>query len=95
VEVLSALAQRRESNELLDLVDSLVSGPRFHPFPLEAPLLERALRVARSAQLRSSDAIYAALALEQNAALLTLDADVCRKLNAVFPELQLITPAEA
>jgi len=91
VEVLSALARRRESSELLDLVDTLVSGPRFRSIPVEAPLLERAASVASSARLRAYDAVYAALALEQNAALLTLDDEVCVKLNATFAELVLVT----
>jgi predicted nucleic acid-binding protein len=91
-EVLAALARRRESDELLDTVEVLISGPRFHSVSIDAPLIERASEVARAARLRAYDAIYAALALERNAALLTLDGEVSAKLSEVYPELRLITP---
>jgi len=93
LEVLAALARRRESNELLDAVDAMVSGPRFHTVALEALLIERSVAVARAARLRAYDAVYAALALEQKAALLTLDRELCSRLDAAFPEAVLVTPA--
>jgi predicted nucleic acid-binding protein len=93
VEVLAALARRNERDEVLDIVDAIVSGPRFYPVALEAPLLERAAEVARSARLRAYDAVYAALALERDAALVTLDRDVCSKLDAAFPEIVVVTVA--
>lgn len=93
LEVLAALARRRESTELLDAVDAMVSGPRFHSVTLEAPLLERSAAVARAARLRAYDAVYAALALESGGALLTLDRELCSKLDGAFPEAMLITPA--
>jgi predicted nucleic acid-binding protein len=86
------LARRGEGAEVLDAVDALVSGPRFYPISLEAPLLERATSVARSARLRAYDAVYAAVALERRASLVTLDGDVCSRLTAAFPELVLVTP---
>ena len=91
LEVLAALARRRESTELLDTVDAVVSGPRFHTVTLEAPLLERSVAIARAARLRAYDAVYAALALERGAALLTLDRELCAKLDGAFPEAVLIT----
>lgn len=92
LEVLAALARRRESTELLDAVDAIVSGRRFHAVAVEAPLIERSVAVARVARLRAYDAIYAALALERGAALLTLDKEVCAKLDGAFPEAILVTP---
>ena len=94
-EVLAALARRGESDELLDTVEVLISSPRFHPVPIDAPLIERASEVARAARLRAFDAIYAALALERNAALLILDGHVSAKLSEVYPELRLIGPKPA
>ena len=94
-EVLAALARRGESDELLDTVEVLISSPRFHSVPIDAPLIERASEVARAARLRAFDAIYAALALERNAALLILDGNVSAKLSEVYPELRLIGPKPA
>jgi predicted nucleic acid-binding protein len=48
--------------------------------------------VARAARLRAYDAVYAALALERGAVLLTLDREVCSKLDGAFPEALLVTP---
>lgn len=89
-EVISALSRRREPDELLDAVDALISGPRFHVVALERPLLERATIIAREARLRAYDSVYAALAMERGAALLTLDVDVSVKLTATFPQLALV-----
>lgn len=92
VEVLAALARRGEREEVLDAVDALVSGPRFHSIAVEPSLLRRAAIVARAARLRAYDAVYAALALERSAALVTLDGDVCSRLMATFPDVMLVTP---
>ncbi len=93
VEVLAALSRRGEGRELLDTVDALVSGPRFHAVAIEALLLERAVAVARTARLRAYDAVYAALALAQGAVLMTLDAEVCSRLNPAFPEIVFVIRA--
>ena len=70
VEVLAALARRGEPSELLDTVEVLVSGSRFHSVAIDASLLERATAVALAARLRAYDAVYVALALIRGAALL-------------------------
>jgi predicted nucleic acid-binding protein len=93
VEVLAALARRNEPDELLDTVDVLVSGPRFHAVTLDASLVERATQVARAARLRAYDAVYVALALNRHAALLTLDSEVRSKVAASFPHVSLVAPA--
>jgi predicted nucleic acid-binding protein len=94
LEVIAALARRGEPDEMLDTVGVLVSGPRFHAFPMDAPLIETATHVARAARLRAYDAVYVALALNRNAALLTLDTDVRSKISVAFPGLSLIAPTE-
>lgn len=89
VEVLAALARRGEPDELLDPVAVLVSGPRFHAVEVDAFLIERASQVARAARLRAYDSIYVALALDRDARLLTLDAEVRSKTSLTFPALAL------
>jgi predicted nucleic acid-binding protein len=93
VEVLAALARRGEPNELLDTVDVLVSGPRFHSIAIDPSLIERATQVARTARLRAYDAVYAALALNREAALFTMDDEVRSKTTEAFPDLRLVAPA--
>ena len=70
-----------------------MSGPRFYAVALDASLLERATQVARTARLRAYDAVYLALALNRNAALLTLDSEVRAKMAESFPQVNLIAPA--
>jgi len=94
VEVLAALVRRGEPDELLDHVEVLISGPRFHSVSIDAGLIDRAAQVARSTRLRAYDAVYVALALNLDAALLTLDSEVRSKIAEVFPTLSLVAPAE-
>ncbi|MBM4245706.1 MAG: type II toxin-antitoxin system VapC family toxin [Deltaproteobacteria bacterium] len=94
VEVLAALARRGEPDEVLDTVDLLVSGPRFHGVPVDSPLIERSAQVARVARLRAYDAVYVALALNTGAALLTLDSDVRATVAEVFPSLSFAVPEQ-
>lgn len=95
LEVLAAMARRGESDEVLDTVDALVSGPRFHAHPIGVDITERAVVVARRARLRAYDAIYAALALIRPAALVTLDTDVVERLALSFPELRVMSTRNA
>ncbi|MEN9580394.1 MAG: hypothetical protein RJA70_3403 [Pseudomonadota bacterium] len=90
VEVLAALARRGEPAELLDTVDALVSGPRFHAVALDDLLLDRATAVARTVRLRAYDAVYVALALNRSAALLTLDSEILSKTTGSFPQIHLV-----
>lgn len=68
-----------------------MSGPRFYAVALDASLLERATQVARTARLRAYDAVYVALALNRNAALVTLDSEVRSKTAQSFPQINLVT----
>ncbi|MEP6651955.1 MAG: type II toxin-antitoxin system VapC family toxin [Myxococcales bacterium] len=88
VEVLSALARRKEPDALLDTVDVLVTGPRFHSVAIDAALIARAAQVARIARVRAYDAIYVALALDHGATLFTLDRDIGERVRALYPELK-------
>lgn len=89
VEVIAALSRRGESDELLDIVDALVRGPRFHGCPLDGVLLAEAARVAREARLRAYDAVYVALALLRGQPLYTLDREVRERSEAAFPALRV------
>ena len=93
IEVIAAFARRGESDALLDAVDALVRGPRFHTVALEVDLLDLALRVGRRAGLRAYDAVYGALALSRGEALYTLDREVERRLAGGFPEITVVTRA--
>lgn len=94
VEVLAALARRGEPNELLDTVEVLVSGPRFHGIVIDASLIERATQVARIAHLRAYDAVYVALALNRDAVLFTLDSEVRSKMTEAFPNAKLVAASD-
>lgn len=91
VEVVAGLARRGESAELLDIVDALVRGPRFHACPLDADLLAGAVAVARRAHLRAYDAVYLALAMIAGSPLYTLDAELSERAEAAFPEVEVRT----
>ena len=90
VEVIAALARRGESAELLDLVDAMISGPRFHPVTLDADVLAHATLIARTARLRAYDAVYVALALMHDVPIITLDADIVARLAAHYPDAVVI-----
>jgi predicted nucleic acid-binding protein len=94
VEVLAALARRGEPNELLDTVEVLVSGPRFHGIAIDASLIELATQVARVARLRAYDAVYVALALSRDAVLLTLDSEIRSKMIEAYPNLKLVATSD-
>lgn len=89
LEVLAALVRRGESGELLDTVDVLVSGPRFHVVAVDFVLIQRSVEAARTARLRAYDAVYVALALARDASLLTLDSEVQAKIRAAWPDMAL------
>lgn len=93
LEVLAALARRNEFPELLDTVDAILRSPRFHSCPLDEPLLETAVHVARVARLRAYDAAYVALALTHDEPLFTLDQDLGRRCRAAFPDLGVVGTA--
>jgi predicted nucleic acid-binding protein len=90
VEVVSAFARRGESHDLLELVDALVRGPRFHAYAVDG-LIDEATQMARDAGLRAYDAVYAALARIEGAELFTLDEDLVMRLKRGARDLRLRT----
>ncbi len=89
LEVLAALSRRGEHRELLDTVDALVRGPKFHPYAIDASLLERSVEVASRAKLRAYDAIYVTLALSTHAPLYTLDVELIDRVQEHFPMVRV------
>ena len=89
VEVMAALARRREPADLLDVVDALLRGPRFYQCKLDDHLIGTATEVSRQAGLRAYDAIYVAVALDREATLYTLDTDVRVRVARAFPSLRI------
>jgi predicted nucleic acid-binding protein len=85
IEVLSALARRKESDFFLDAADALITGPRFFACPLDEALVACSVEVARRARCRAYDAVYGALALSREAALLTLDEELRELLAQAYP----------
>ena len=79
-----------ETAALLDAVDALVRGPRFHSCALDQDLLEGAVRVARVARVRAYDAVYIAHALARAQPLFTLDAEVLARCQTSFPDLAVV-----
>lgn len=93
VEVIATLSRRNESGELLDVVDALLRGPRFHTCPIDSDTIERATAVARLAGLRAYDAVYVALALSAGAPLYTLDIELRSRVETTFPEIAVRSEA--
>jgi predicted nucleic acid-binding protein len=89
VEVIAALARRGESAELLDTVEALVSGRRFHAVALDSEALDLAVQVVRTARIRAYDGLYVALALARDATLLTLDTELSAKARMAYPQLRV------
>jgi len=85
IEVISGFSRRGESAEFLDTVDALITGPRFHACPLDAAVLHKSVEIARKARTRAYDAVYAALAILREADLLTLDAELRKRLAEAYP----------
>lgn len=91
-EVIAALARRGESDDFLNTVDAIVTGPRFHAVSLDARLLEYATLIARQARLRAYDAVYVALADSSENRLCTLDLEILRRTQEVLPHITVILP---
>ena len=89
VEVIAGLSRRGEPPALVDVVDAVIRGPRFHARPLDGALLERSVQVARVARLRAYDAVYVALALLADVPLATLDGEVVERCSATLAGLRV------
>jgi predicted nucleic acid-binding protein len=91
IDVISALARRGESDEVLEAVDVLVGGPKFERVALETALLDASVRIARAAKLRAYDALYAGLALERQTPLFTLDNEIARRIRRARADIEVRT----
>jgi predicted nucleic acid-binding protein len=60
--------------------------------PLDGALVDRAIHIAATARLRGADAVYAAVAEQYNATLVTLDRQQQERLP---PIVRVISPADA
>lgn len=60
--------------------------------PLDGPLVERAVQIAAGARLRGADAVYAAVAEQYNATLVTLDRQQLERLPSI---VRVLDPADA
>lgn len=89
VEVIAALARRGESSALLDTVAAYLSTARFAVMPMDAASADRAMAVAKAARIRAYDAVYVALALDHDTALLTLDAEIAERVRATLPSARV------
>jgi predicted nucleic acid-binding protein len=89
VEVMAAMARRGESDEYLSALDAQIRGPAFSVVPVGPGLLDAATDVARRARVRGYDALYAAVALREQATLLTMDGDLARRLVAAYPAMSV------
>ncbi len=89
VEVIAALARRDVAGPVIDGVRAAIATAQFDRRPVD-PLVPRATAIAATARLRAYDALYAALALQEGAPLLTFDDELRVRLGASFPELVVL-----
>lgn len=90
VEVVAALARRDVAGPVIDGVRTAIGTAQFDRRSVD-PLVARAAAVAATARLRAYDAIYAALALQEGAPLVTFDDELRVRLGVSFPELVVVS----
>ncbi|OGQ17114.1 MAG: hypothetical protein A2138_23595 [Deltaproteobacteria bacterium RBG_16_71_12] len=90
LEVVAALARRRVPDHQLRAVEVALDTNRYLATPLDEAWLLAAVGVARRCALRAYDAVYAALALQRDATLLTLDEELRDRLVAGHPEVNVV-----
>lgn len=84
VEVASAVARAvGDAKQAAELAAVLRQWPNQVLVPLDVALAERAAGLAATTRLRGADAVYAAVALEYGATLVTLDQQQLEKLSSV------------
>jgi predicted nucleic acid-binding protein len=90
LEVVAALVRRGTTQHQIANVEVAMSTGRYLSIPLDASLLAVALDVAKRSALRAYDAVYAALALQRDATLLTLDDDLAVRFRKAFPSAKVL-----
>lgn len=92
VEVAAAIVRRLgDSERALALSAALRDLPHQTLVPLDERLLHHAVTLAVAARLRGADAVYAAVALQYGATLVTLDG---QQLERVSPFVKTACPAD-
>ena len=83
------MVPHRATGPPVDTLDAVIGGPRLHARPVDGDPLDRAVQVAWIAPLRAYDAVYLALALISDEAILTLDGGVVERCCASFTALRV------
>jgi len=89
VEVLASIARRfNDAGKINDMKHLIRSHQRHHWFSLNNKLAMEATRCATTFLLRGSDAVYVAVALTNNASLLTYDQEIITRASSTVPVLK-------
>lgn len=89
LEVGAALARRQAAAAVLSEVELDLRSAKFDHRDVTSSLIDRAVTVAQVARLRAYDALYVALALQENARLATLNDEVRERVNRCYAGLLL------
>jgi predicted nucleic acid-binding protein len=87
MEVAAALARREAPAAVVTRCEADLAGSKFVCYDVTPSLIDRAVTVAKAARLRAYDALYVALALQENARLATLDDEVRARLQQCYAGL--------
>ena len=87
LEVACALARRLQNDEAgRAIAEGLLRFPQTKSTPLDSTLIREALELGTAAFLRAGDALYAAVARRESAALVAWDAELIQRAGAVTPQ---------
>lgn len=90
IELACALARRlQDTHAARRLSDGMVRSPLVREHALDAALVDVAVTSGTAARLRAADAVYLALAEKLRARVVTWDAELIRRGNAMTPEAWL------
>lgn len=90
VEVACALARRlRDAAAARRLSEGMVRSPLVREHALDAALIDEAVTAGTDALLRGADAVYHALAQQLDAVVVTWDAELIKRGNAITPQAWL------
>ena len=91
LEVVAALARRGARLHQIASVEVALQTGRYVPVAIDATVLTTAVDVAKKAALRAYDSVYAAVAIQNEAALLTIDVEFVERFHGSFPHVEVIT----
>ncbi len=85
-EIAASIARKKDDTDLgIRLADEVRLFPGLTLIPLDDALADEAVEIAARHRLRSSDAVYAAVALRFGTDLVTLDGEQLSRLEGVAP----------